>query len=57
MYVLLHPACCCFYCVAVSSSSSAVPSLRDRRSLRTAARPSLRCRVPKPSISPSVDGT
>ena len=34
-----------------------IPSLRDRRSLHTAARPSLRCREPLPSISPSVIGT
>jgi hypothetical protein len=55
VYVLLQPACCCSYCVAVSFSSVAVPSPRDRRSLHMAARPSLRCRVPMPSISPSVD--
>jgi surface protein len=57
LYVFLHPACCCCSCIAVSSSSSAVPSLRDRHSLHTAARPSLLCRVPMPSISPSLIGT
>jgi len=36
---------------------SPIPSLRDRRSLRAAARPSLRCRMPKPSIRTSVNGT
>jgi hypothetical protein len=35
---------------------SPIPSLRDRRSLHTAARPSPRCR-PLPSISPSAIGT
>jgi surface protein len=34
-----------------------LPSLRDHHSLHTAARPSLRCRLPMPSISPSVIGT
>jgi surface protein len=36
---------------------SPIPSLRDRCLLHTAARPSLRCSVPMPSISPSLIGT
>jgi hypothetical protein len=36
---------------------SPISSLRDRRSLHTAARPSLRCRKPTPSIRTSVPGT
>lgn len=49
MYVFPHPACFC-YCVAVSSSlspsssPSPVLSHRDRCSLHTTVRPSLRCR-------------
>ena len=55
MYVLLHPACCCCSSVAVSSSSP-ISSLRDRYSLRTAARPSPCCRKPLPSIRTSARG-
>jgi hypothetical protein len=36
---------------------SPIPSLRHHCSRHTAARPSLRCRLPLPSISPSVIGT
>ena len=53
MYVFLHLACCCS-CIAVSLSP--IPSLRDRCSLRTAARPSLRCRMPLSSIRTSARG-
>jgi hypothetical protein len=43
--------------VVIGRPLSPVPSLRDRLSLHTAARPSLRCRMPLISISPSAIGT
>jgi hypothetical protein len=43
--------------VVIGRPLSPVPSLRDRLSLHTATRPSLRCRMPLISISPSAIGT
>jgi len=60
VYVL--GTCTFIPCVVAALASpcrrpSPIPSLRDRRSLHTAAHPSLRCSKPLPSISPSVIGT
>jgi hypothetical protein len=58
-----HVLCTCSSISRVAALASLrrrpfpIPSPRDRYSIHTNARPSLRCRVPMPSISPSVTGT
>jgi hypothetical protein len=58
----VHVLCTCFSIPHIAVLASLrrhpfpIPSLRDRRSLHTTARPSLRCSMPRPSIRTSARG-
>ena len=59
-----HVLCTCLSITRVAALASLcrprrpspIPSFRDRRSLHTTARPSLRCSMPRPSIRTSARG-